>query len=77
MVPGEVGKFAGGLAGSTEHWQSQIRQVDRLDANTVLAEAALTVKLLNREQETGTAVFRLARVGGTWKLASVEMFEVR
>jgi len=77
VVPGEVGRFAGGLSGSAEQWQTQVRAVDRLDANTVLVEAGLTIKLLNRDQESGTAVFRLVHVGNQWKLGNVDMFEVR
>jgi tetratricopeptide (TPR) repeat protein len=77
VVPGEVNKFVGGISGSTEQWQTQLRHVDYLDLNTALAEAGLTIKLLNREQESGTAVFRLVRLGNQWKLAAVDMFEVR
>lgn len=77
VIPGEVGRFAGGLSGSAEQWQTQLRAADRLDANTVLVEAALTIKLLNRDQESGTAVFRIVRVGNQWRLAGVDMFEVR
>ncbi|MGB4990008.1 MAG: hypothetical protein WBO10_12275 [Pyrinomonadaceae bacterium] len=76
-LAGEVSKFVGGVAGSTEQWQTQVRQIDRIDANTVLVEATMTVKLLNKEPETGMAVFRLAKSGNTWKLSAVEMFEVR
>ena len=35
VMPGEVTKFAGGVSGSTEQWQSQIKQIDRLDPNGV------------------------------------------
>ena len=74
---GEVTKFVGGVSGSTEQWQTQIRQIDRIDANTVLVEANMTIKLLNKEVETGIAVYRLAKVGNGWKLSAVDMFEVR
>jgi hypothetical protein len=77
VVPGEVTRFAGGVSGSTESWQTTVKHVDRVDANTVLVEAAMAIKLLNKEQETGLAVYRLVRAGGSWKLAAVEMFEVR
>ncbi|MEO6654721.1 MAG: hypothetical protein ABIO36_01420, partial [Pyrinomonadaceae bacterium] len=76
-MPGEVTKFIGGVAGSTEQWQTQITQIDRIDADTVLVEANMTVKLLNKQVETGTAVYRLTRAGNGWKLSAVEMFEVR
>lgn len=76
-LPGEVTKFVGGISGSTEQWQTQVRQIDRIDANTVLVEAGMSIKLLNKEVETGTAVYRLTKVGTAWKLSAVEMFEVR
>ncbi len=77
VMPGEVTRFAGGVSGSTESWQTQIKQVDRIDANTLLVEADMKIKLLNKEPETGLAVYRLTKVGNAWKLAAVEMFEVR
>jgi hypothetical protein len=77
VIAGEMTKFTGGVSGSTETWATQVRHVDRLDASTVLAEAAMTIKLLNRNEETGLAVFRLVRSGASWKLAAVDMFEVR
>jgi hypothetical protein len=77
VVPGEVSKFAGGVSGSTEQWQTQVLYTDRLDANAVLVETTVSVKLLNRDPESGTAVFRLTKVGDAWKLSGVDMFEVR
>ncbi len=77
VMPGDVTKFASGVSGSTEQWQTQIRQIDRIDANTLLVEANMTVKLLNKDTETGIAVYRLAKSGNGWKLSAVEMFEVR
>lgn len=77
VVSGEVAKFAGGVSGSTEQWQTQIKYVDRLDANSVLVELNLNVKLLTRDPSSGLAVFRLTKIGGAWKLSSVDMFEVR
>jgi len=77
VIPGDVNRFAGGVSGSTEQWQTQSRHVDRIDANTVLVEADMTVKLLNKNIETGMAVYRLTRNGNNWKLSAVDMFEVR
>lgn len=77
IIAGEVSKFAAGVSGSTQQWQTQVRQVDKLDANTALIETSVNIKLLNKDPQTGTAVFRLVRVGNQWKLAAVEMFEVR
>jgi tetratricopeptide (TPR) repeat protein len=77
LAPGEVAKFAAGIAGQTEQWQTKIVHVDKLDGNNVLVETNLSVKLLNRQPEGGTAVFRLVKVGNSYKLSGVEMFEVR
>ncbi|MFN6964864.1 MAG: tetratricopeptide repeat protein [Pyrinomonadaceae bacterium] len=77
LLAGEAAKFASGVSGSTEQWQTQVLYADRLAADTMLVEAKVSVKLLNRDPEAGTAVFRLERTAGGWKLAAVEMFEVR
>lgn len=76
-VPGEVEKFVSGISGQTVEWKTNVLHVDPIDANNVWAEASLSVRLLNREAETGTGVYRLTRVAGGWKLGSVDMFEVR
>lgn len=77
VMPGEATKFANGLSGSTEQWQASVRQVDVLDANNILVEADVSLKLLTRDPTSGMAVFRLTKVGSVWKLSSVDMFEVR
>lgn len=76
IISGEIPKFAGGVSGAQE-WKTTVLQVDKIDANNVLAEVQLNIRLLNREPESGTAVFLLSKAGGSWKLSSVEMFEVR
>lgn len=77
VVPGDATKFANGISGQTEQWQTQIKQIDRIDANNIWVETSLSLKLLNKEAQTGTAVYRLSKIGGAWKLGSVDMFEVR
>jgi tetratricopeptide (TPR) repeat protein len=77
FLPGEAVKFANGMAGQTEQWQTQVLRTDRVNTDTVLAETNLSLKLLNGEPETGLAVFRLTKVGGVWKLSGVDMYEVR
>ena len=76
ILPGEIPRFSGGIAGA-QQWQTKILQIDKIDANNVLVETNLTIKLLNKDVETGTAVFRLAKVGNSWKLSGVDIFEVR
>ena len=42
-----------------------------------IVETNLNIKMLTKEPESGTAVYRLTLVGNTWKLSGVELFEVR
>jgi hypothetical protein len=77
VMAGEATKFANGISGQTEQWQTQVRQIDQLDANNVLVETNLAVKLLSRDTTSGMAVYRMTKVGGDWKISGVEMFEVR
>ncbi|HVF30061.1 MAG TPA: hypothetical protein VNA22_03785 [Pyrinomonadaceae bacterium] len=76
-VAGEVGRFVSGMSGQVVEWRSQVMHVDRIDANNVWVEASLSIRLLNREVETGMAVYRLTRSGASWKLSAVDIFEVR
>ncbi len=76
-IAGDVTKFTSGLSGQVVEWKTNVLHVDRMDANNVWVETSLAIKLLNKEPETGTAVFRLARVGSTWRLSGVDVFEVR
>lgn len=76
IVSGEITKFAGGIAGAQE-WQTKILQIDKTAADSALVETSLNIKLLNKNAESGTAVYRLAKVGNDWKLSGVEIFEVR
>jgi tetratricopeptide (TPR) repeat protein len=77
VVPGESTRFVGGISGQTTEWKTTPTHVDRLDPNTTVVETQMSVRLLNRENETGMAVYRLVRSGGSWKLYSVDIFEVR
>ena len=67
IIPGEMPGFSGGASGAQE-WKTTVIQVDKIDANNVLAEVQLNIRLLNRDTESGTAVFALSKVGGGWKL---------
>jgi tetratricopeptide (TPR) repeat protein len=77
VLPGEVSRFASSLTGQVVEWKSQVGPIDKVDANTALVEANLAIRLLNKDPESGTAVYRLQRFGGGWRLAAVEIFEVR
>jgi tetratricopeptide (TPR) repeat protein len=77
VLPGEASRFSGGVAGQTAAWKTEIKQVDMIDANTALVETSLAIKLLNKDPESGMAVFRLSRSANGWKISSVDVFEVR
>ncbi|MDQ5847123.1 MAG: tetratricopeptide repeat protein [Acidobacteriota bacterium] len=77
IVPGELVRFIGGVIGTQpEVWQTRVLRTEQVDANLVAADVSLDTKELGRQQ-TGTAVLILARVGGSWKLAGIDLFEVR
>ena len=77
IVPGELAGFSRGIVGSQpEIWQTRVLRTEQLDANRLAADVSLNVNQAGREQ-SGTAVLVLARVGGAWKLAGIEFFEVR
>jgi tetratricopeptide (TPR) repeat protein len=77
IMSGEIPKFSGGIAGQAEQWQTKVLFTDKIAANTLWAEVSLNIKLLNKNAESGTAVFRLTKVGNVWKLSRVDVFEVR
>ena len=77
VLAGEIARFSSGIAGNAQQWQTQVTRVDRIDENSVLVEASMTVKLLNKDVQTGMAVYRLIKAGSGWSLAAVDMFEVR
>ena len=77
VVPGELGKFIRGLAGTpSEVWETRVLRTDQLDADRLAADVELHTKELGVEH-SGSAVLILARVGGAWRLAGIEYFEVK
>lgn len=77
VLPGELTGFVRGVVGTQpEAWQSRVVRTEQLDANRLAVDVVINSKQLGVEH-SGTAVFVLARVGGTWKLNAIEFFEVR
>lgn len=77
IVSGELVRFINGIVGSQpELWQTRVLRTEALDANTLAADVSIRAKQLGQEQ-SGTAVLVLSRVGGGWRLSGVEFFEVR
>lgn len=77
ILAGEMTRFSGGISGQAQEWTTRVLRIDKFDANNTLVEVALNIRLLNKNSESGTAVFLLSKVGGNWKLSGIEIFEVR
>lgn len=77
ILSGELVRFIGGIVGSQpDIWQTGVLRTEPLDANTLAADVTIKARQLGQEQ-SGTAVLILSRVGEQWKLAGIEFFEVR
>ncbi len=76
IAGGEVSRFASNVAGQAQQWATNIEFVQPIDSIDVLVATSVELRLLNREVESGVAVFRLTRVGSALKLSAVEIFEV-
>lgn len=77
IISGELVRFIGGIVGTQpEVWQTRVLRTELVDANTLLADVSIQAKELGQER-AGTAVLVLAKTAGGWKLAGIELFEVR
>jgi tetratricopeptide (TPR) repeat protein len=76
VVPGELARFVSGVSiNQPQQWQTQVLRTEPLDASHLAVDVNLTIRQLDKDA-SGTAVFVLAKVGGTWKLEDVQFFEV-
>lgn len=75
VVSGELVRFVSSMVG-TITWQTRVLRTELLDANTMLVDVAIQAKDLGQNR-SGTALLILSRTGGSWKLAGIELFEVR
>lgn len=77
IISGELVRFIGGIIGSQpEIWNTRVLRTEPLDSNLMAVDVSINAKQLGQER-SGTAVLILARNGGGWKLAGIELFEVR
>jgi len=77
VVSGELTRFVNGITGTRpEAWQTRVLRTEALDANLLAADVSIQTKRLGQE-ESGTALLVLSRTAGGWKLAGIELFEVR
>lgn len=77
IVPGELTDFVKGLVGSQpEIWSTRVLRTEPQSGERLVVDVALTTRTLGKDQ-SGTAVYTLARTGSAWRLARIELFEVR
>jgi tetratricopeptide (TPR) repeat protein len=77
IISGELVRFVNGLVGTKpDIWQTRVLRTEQWDSNLTTADVAINSKVLGKDS-SGTAVLIFARVGGSWKLAGVDLFEVR
>lgn len=77
VVPGELNRFVNGIVGTKpEVWQTRVLRTEQWDTNFSAADVTINSKVLGKEA-SGTALLLLVRVGSSWKLAGIELFEVR
>lgn len=77
ILSGEIPRFAGGISGQAQQWTTRIIQIEKPSPTQAVVETNLSIKMLTRDPESGTAVYRLTKVGNDWKLIGVDIFEVR
>lgn len=77
VLSGELASFIKGIVGSQpEVWQTRVLRTELLEADRISADVAINARQFGRDQ-TGTAVFVLARAGSAWKLSDIQFFDVK
>jgi hypothetical protein len=71
-------RFIKGILGSQpEIWQTKVLRTEMVGSTRMAVDVSHTVKTLNGAEQSGTAVYMLARVGSAWKLTAIDYFEVK
>jgi hypothetical protein len=77
IIPGELATFSKGIVGSQpEIWTSEVRRTESLGGNRTGVDVRITARILGKDQQ-GTAVYILTRTPAGFRLADVQLFEVR
>jgi tetratricopeptide (TPR) repeat protein len=77
VVAGELVRFVNGIVGTKpDVWQTRVLRTEQWDTNTAAADVSINSKVLGKEA-AGTALLILYRVNGAWKMAGIDLFEVR
>ena len=75
VIPGELVRFVNSSIG-TEQWETKVLRTEQLNANLIAADVQIQANKLGTIG-SGTAVLMLARTPAGWKLAAIELFEVK
>jgi Tfp pilus assembly protein PilF len=75
VVSGELVRFVNSSIG-TEQWETKVLRTEQINANLIAADVQIHANKLGTIG-SGTAVLMLARTPAGWKLAAIELFEVR
>jgi Tfp pilus assembly protein PilF len=75
IVSGELVRFINASIG-TEAWETKVIRTEQLNANLIAADVQIRANKLGTIG-SGTAVLMLARTPAGWRLAGIELFEVR
>ncbi|OYT72793.1 MAG: hypothetical protein CFK52_04055 [Chloracidobacterium sp. CP2_5A] len=71
----DTSKFVLGIVVSKpEAWTTQALRMERLDAQRVALDVKVTVVSATKEEQAGTGLLTLRRVGGDWKVARLDQF---
>ena len=75
IISGELTRFISASIG-TEKWDTTVLRTEQLNANLIAADVQISANKLGT-LGAGTAVLMLARTPAGWKLAAIELFEVK
>jgi tetratricopeptide (TPR) repeat protein len=77
IAPGELATFVRGIVSSQpEAWQTRVIRTEALGSQRMAVDVAINSKIGGRD-EAGTALLVLARTPAGWRLADIQLFEVR
>ena len=78
ILNGELAQFSGRLTGNQpELWQTKLLRTEPLDANRIIVETNLNVKLINKDTLGGFALFTLTKTANGLKIAKADLNEIR
>jgi Tfp pilus assembly protein PilF len=75
IISGELVRFINASIG-TELWDTKVVRTEQINPNLIAADVQISARKLGTVG-SGTAVLMLARTPAGWKLAGIELFEVR